>query len=173
MRTALRSCLLLAALIAAGTGAYIALKPDREATRQDGESQPASEPNEAEMKSKTVFSLPGDAITTSDSAEYLGHYFVHAVLASLIYLIVRPRTSLLSQRIRAAAIAVGASIAVAVVVESVQVFLPERSVEVADLLFGAAGAATGAWAVFILNRVSVTRLLLSLPPVPAVGTIVM
>ena len=88
----------------------------------------------------------------SKAVESIAHYGTHLVLAAMIYLIASSRTSKLALRIRALGIAAGVTVVIGLGLEGLQLFLPGRSVEVSDVLFGALGATIGACAAFLREQ---------------------
>ncbi len=92
-----------------------------------------------------------------DAVESMAHYGTHLVLSAMIYVIARPRTSKRALRISALGIAIGGTVAIGLSLEGLQLFLPGRSVEVSDVLFGAFGATIGAWAAFLREELDAKR----------------
>lgn len=89
----------------------------------------------------------------------LGHFATNMVLGVLIYLLA---TGIGLSRIRALAVAAGASVLVGLATEAAQLVVPSRSAEVFDVVLDGAGAAAGAAAVLALDRLHVSRTLMSL-----------
>lgn len=103
--------------------------------------------------------IPQASAFASDAAGSVSHYGTHLVLAALIYRVWTLKGSDSSGGLCAMAIAFGVTVSVGLALEGVQMFLPRQS-EVSDVLFGAVGAATGAWVAFLLQRTYALRALL-------------
>ena len=104
-----------------------------------------------------ITKLPEVSNLGFDAVEPMAHYGTHLVLAAMIYVIARPRTSKQALRIRALGIAIGGTVAIGLGLEGLQLFLPGRSVEVSDVLFGAFGATIGACAAFLREQLGARR----------------
>lgn len=109
----------------------------------------------------TVRNLPNVPWASSGTTASLGHFATHAVLASLIYLIIVANTQTHRRRVFAIAIAFGLTVLVGLTLEVVQFFVPYRAAEASDILFDAFGALTGALAVFIADQLKIHRALLA------------
>lgn len=96
--------------------------------------------------------LPQISDLASGPALPLGHYATHLVLGALVYWLVRPASGSPRGRLGAFTMAIGANLAIAVLLEGAQALLPERSSEATDVLFGLAGASTGAWAALLREQ---------------------
>ena len=90
--------------------------------------------------------LPDVSNLAYDAVESMAHCGMHLVLAAMIYVIASSRASKQALRIRTLGIAIGGTVAIGLGLEGLQLFLPGRSVEASDVLFGAFGATIGAWA---------------------------
>ena len=77
--------------------------------------------------------LPQAPLVDARDTAQLGHFGTHLVLAALVYLTVSPRQANLRGGLRSAIIAVGFSLVLGLVLEGIQLFLPDRSAEAADL----------------------------------------
>ena len=93
------------------------------------------------------------------SVASLGHFTTNVVLGVLIYLLA---SGIGFSRIRALAVAAGASVLVGLATETAQLFVPTRSAQVLDVVLDGAGAATGATVALALDRLCVSRTLMSL-----------
>ena len=89
----------------------------------------------------------------------LGHFTTNMVLGVLIYLLA---SGIGFSPIRALAVAAGVSMLVGLATETAQLIVPNRSAEVFDIVLDGAGAATGAMAALALDRLHVSRTLMSL-----------
>ena len=107
-----------------------------------------------------VAPLPPEVPTLEPgSVASFGHFTTNMVLGVLIYLLA---SGVGFSRIRALAVAVGASVLVGLATETAQLIVPNRSAEVFDVVLDGAGAATGATAALTLDRLHVSRTLMSL-----------
>ncbi len=107
-----------------------------------------------------VAPLPPEVPTLEPSSvAYFGHFATNLVLGVLIYLLA---SDVGLSRIRALAVAAGASVLVGLATETAQLIVPSRSAEVFDVVLDGAGAATGATAALALDRLHVSRTLMSL-----------
>ncbi len=93
------------------------------------------------------------------SVASLGHFTTNMVLGVLIYLLA---SGIGFSRVRALAVAVGASVLVGLATETAQLIVPNRSAQVFDVVLDGVGAATGATAALALDRLHVSRTLMSL-----------
>lgn len=89
--------------------------------------------------------------------EPIGHYVFHFVLAALIYRFTSSATSDPDSRVRAAAIAIIATLSIGLSLEVLQLFLPKRGAEVSDILSDAAGAVSGTAAFFLPEHFKINR----------------
>ena len=107
-----------------------------------------------------VTPLPPDVPTLEPSGvASLGHFTTNMVLGVLIYLLA---SGIGFSRIRALAVAAGASVLVGLATETAQLIVPNRSAQVFDVVLDGAGAVTGATAALALDRLHVSRTLMSL-----------
>ena len=101
--------------------------------------------------------LPHMPFVPLRAVEPLAHYGTFFVLAGLAYLVASPKPSHLSGRVRTVAVVVAFSVVMALFLERLQLFFPARTLQLSDIIFNAAGAVTGAIAVFILDQLNVSR----------------
>ena len=78
----------------------------------------------------------------------LGHYGSHVMLGALLYLGFSTPLSGLSHCGRAAILAILATVAIGAGIEGLQLFIPSRASEVADIAANSLGGVTGASIVF-------------------------
>ena len=90
----------------------------------------------------------------------LGHFGAFAVLTSLIYLVVSPRPSSPSQRLRVLATVLLISLALALLDEGLQFFRPIRALQLSDLMFDVAGVTIGLAAISLFDLLTVSRRIL-------------
>ena len=105
----------------------------------------------------SVFQRPGGPELAEELVEPIGHYVTHFVLAVLIYRFASSATSDPANRVRAAAIAIIATLTVGISLEVLQLFLPERGAEVSDILSDAVGAVSGTAMFFLPEHLNVNR----------------
>lgn len=91
----------------------------------------------------------------------LGHYGSHVMLGALLYLSFSTPGLGLSHCGRAVILAVLATIAIGAGIEGVQLFIPSRASEAADIVANSLGGATGAALLFTADRLSVGRAILA------------
>ena len=80
---------------------------------------------------------------TSSSAQSLGHFVTHIVLSYLFLLNLSLWTASGRKRLASAGLAVGGSLAVAVLIEALQAFSASRDAALSDVVYGGAGAVLG------------------------------
>ncbi len=108
----------------------------------------------------SVSRVPRVPLISEDAEASLGHFGTHLVLGMLLYMLASPAMGGSMGRLRAVALAVGATLALGIGIEVVQVFVPERSPDPADVGYDALGAAIGVLAFFIPDQLKVSRRLL-------------
>ena len=111
---------------------------------------------------------PEVPILEPGSVASLGHFTTNMVLGVLIYLLA---SGIGLSRISALVVAAGASVLVGLATETAQLFVPGRSAQIFDLVLDGAGAAAGATGALALDRLCVSRTLMSL--VSSGGTVVL
>lgn len=104
--------------------------------------------------------IPEVPFLDNSAAADLGHFSTHLVLAVLVYLAVNRRNPNLGSRMRAAVAAIGASIALGLSFEGLNLLYEERETDTSDIFMNSIGAVAGVVAAFISDRVNVGRALL-------------
>lgn len=108
----------------------------------------------------SVSRLPRVPLVSEESEASLGHFGTHLVLGALLYMLFSPAVGSRVLRLRAAALAMCATLALGVSIEIVQFFVPERSPQSSDIGYDALGALTGVLALLVPDQLRISRRLL-------------
>ncbi len=108
----------------------------------------------------SVSRLPRVPLVSEESEASLGHFGTHLVLGALLYMLFSPAVGSRVPRLRAAALAMCATLALGVSIEIVQFFVPERTPQSSDIGYDALGALTGVLVFLVPDQLRVSRRLL-------------